>query len=351
MLLYLHIPFCDSKCHYCSFNSYVEKTYLKKEYFEAVKKQLIYEIERFNVKKNSIETVFIGGGTPSTVEVSFYEKFFETLLPYLKKDIEITIEANPNSAKQEWLKGIRSLGVNRISFGVQSFNDKKLKFLGRTHSSKQAVNAIYNAKEAGFYNISLDLIYATAMDSKELLQKDIEIAFSLPINHLSAYSLTIEEGTPFSKTPQVQKDEENIAFWFADEIKKRGFEQYEISNFGKYRSKHNLGYWRYKDYIGIGSGAVGFLKNRRFYPSKSPEEYIKNPLKTDTEILTEQDIITEKIFLGLRSIVGVNRKVLKKEQIEKFEILVKNGKIFEKNGIYYNNNYFLADEISLFVLN
>lgn len=349
MLLYIHIPFCDSKCFYCSFNSYTQKHYLKDDYIKALLKQIDFELKRFDVKKEEIETIFIGGGTPSVLQAKYYEKIFKKIEPFFKKDIEITIEANPNSAKYEWLKAVKDLGVNRVSFGVQSFDDNKLKFLGRAHNKKDAVAAVKNAFKAGFENISLDIIYESALDTKELLKKDIDLALSLPINHISAYALTLEENTPFFNKKEVKKDDESMGYFVAEMINKK-FPQYEISNFGSYQSKHNLGYWRLKEYIGVGAGAVGFSKNQRFYTQNSLDEYIKNPTRVDIEHLSHNDLIVEKIFLGFRSIIGVKKDILNDEMIKKADILIKNGKISEKNGKLYNKNFFLADEISLYII-
>ena len=161
MLIYIHIPFCDSKCSYCSFNSYVDKFSLKETYMQALLKQLSFELQRFGATQNSIETLFIGGGTPSTVEPELYEPIFTLLRPYLQEDAEITTEANPNSATYEWIVGMKNLGVNRISFGVQSFNDEKLKFLHRAHNKDDAIIAVQNASKAGIKNISLDMAFLT----------------------------------------------------------------------------------------------------------------------------------------------------------------------------------------------
>jgi oxygen-independent coproporphyrinogen-3 oxidase len=316
---------------------------------KAILQQLDFELERFQAKAESIETFFIGGGTPSTISPELFAPFFEKLAPYLAKDAEITTEANPNSATQKWLEGMRQLGVNRISFGVQSFHEEKLKLLGRNHHAKQAIEAPCNAKEAGFENISIDLIYGTHIDTKALLAEDLRTAFTLPLNHLSAYSLTIEEGTKFLDTPEVSQDDENLAYWFTKEIKKR-FLQYEISNFGTYQSKHNLGYWKYKDYIGIGSGAVGFLENRRFYPSNSIEHYIDNPLGIEEEHLTPEAIKSEKVLLGLRSIVGIEKKLLSGEEETRAKYLIEEGKLYLKDSKFYNPNFFLSDEIALYLL-
>ncbi len=349
MLLYIHIPFCDSKCHYCAFNSYVDKFHLKENYMKALLKQLLFELDRFSVDGVKIETVFIGGGTPSCVEASLYSEIFELILPFCLDDAEITTEANPNSATLEWLTKMRSLGVNRVSFGVQSFNDEKLKRLGRAHNSKQAREAVQNAKKAGFENISLDLIYAFSGDSKELLECDLNEAFSLPINHLSAYALTIEEGTVFAKSPQLSSEKLELTKWFFEEIAARGFLQYEISNFGTYQSKHNKGYWLYKDYIGAGCGAVGKKGNVRFYPQTSVEAYIEDPLEITQEFLDEKDQKIEKLFLGFRSIVGVWNALLDAHELKRALLLVDEKKLRLEGEFFYNDDYLLADELALFI--
>ncbi|WP_372999659.1 radical SAM family heme chaperone HemW [Sulfurimonas sp.] len=349
MLLYIHIPFCDSKCSYCAFNSYVDKFHLKEKYLKALLIQLDFELKRFDANVQTIESIFIGGGTPSTVSPHLYKPIFQLINPYLQDDIEITSEANPNSATNEWLKGMFELGVNRISFGVQSFDREKLKLLNRAHQSQDAKNAIINAKEIGYKNISLDLIYATLGDTKELLEHDLETAFSLPINHLSAYALTIEEGTPFESKPYMSKETLKLTTWLFKEIEKSGFKQYEISNFGKYKSTHNLGYWKYKDYIGLGSGAVGKLSLQRFYPTTIVEDYISNPLDIRTEELTLEDKKIEQIFLGLRSCVGIDYDILNDQEQKRAEILVDEKKLLLKNGRLYNDEYLLADEIALFL--
>jgi oxygen-independent coproporphyrinogen-3 oxidase len=348
-MLYIHIPFCDSKCSYCAFNSYVDKFHLKQEYIDALVKQLTFELTKFNTKKKSITTLFIGGGTPSTISPHLYKKLFEKIRPYLSPDAEITSEVNPNSATKEWLVGMKELGVNRLSFGVQSFNDDKLKLLNRAHNASQAKEAIIQASKVGFKNISLDIIYATYGDTKELLFHDLQESFKLPINHLSAYALTIEDGTAFEGKPQMSQETLKLTSWLFKEIEAHGFEQYEISNFGSYKSKHNLGYWKYVDYIGLGSGAVGKKNKQRFYPTTDIDEYIKNPLNIRTEELSQEDIKIEKIFLGLRSIVGVKKSILSKDELQKTKILVDEKKMYVKNDIFYNFDYLLADEIALFI--
>ncbi len=241
------------------------------------------------------------------------------------------------------------LGVNRISFGVQSFNEEKLKFLGRNHNKKLAIEAVLNAKKAGVKNISIDFIYGTKLDNKNLLLNDILIAEKLPINHLSAYSLTIEENTIFFKKPNAGKDSLILAKFFTDKIKNMNLPQYEISNFGTYQSIHNLGYWNQDNYIGIGAGAVGFLKNRRFYPSKDIEKYISNPLYKDIENLSKNDLHVEKIFLGLRSKIGIPIDEFNNKELINIETLLKSQNLKAHGGKIFNTDYFLSDELALFI--
>lgn len=348
MLLYIHIPFCDSKCSYCAFNSYVDKFSLRQAYMEAMHVQLASELKRFGVSKtNRIETVFIGGGTPSTVEPSLYKALFEMIEPYLADGCEITSEANPNSATRSWMEGMFELGVNRLSFGVQSFDDAKLKTLGRAHNTRHTLEAIQNAAEIGFNHLSLDLIYGVRGDTKALLQSDIDRAFTLPIDHISLYALTIEEETAFEKTPEMAEEELELTQWLFDQIKAKGFDHYEISNFGRYRSRHNLGYWEHKNYIGIGAGAVGFMQNERYYPSNGVEYYIQHPNEITTEKITPDALLSEKLFLGFRSCVGVEGSILTEKQKSHADMLCREGLLEYRNQRYFNPNFLLADEIAL----
>lgn len=350
MLLYLHIPFCDSKCFYCAFNSYTSLHSLQDEYMKALEIQLKYELSKQNKK---IETIFIGGGTPSTIKPIYYQKILEIIKPYIIDNCEITIEANPNSATKQWLEGIYNIGINRVSFGVQSFDDDKLSFLGRNHNHTQAAESINNAYSIGFKDINLDIIYDTSLDTKELLDIDLSIIKTLPINHISAYSLTIEEGTKFFNKSNVKVEHEDLANYLFNELNSLGFKQYEISNFSKdntAKSKHNLGYWEYKEYLGIGSGAVGCVENKRYYGIKDVIKYIQNPLKyDDIEVLTKDDIIIEKLLLGFRSEVGVSIDILNDTQKEKLTDLVKLDKVEIKHNRVFSKDFMLADELALYL--
>jgi oxygen-independent coproporphyrinogen-3 oxidase len=305
--------------------------------------QIDKEIERFDISSCDIESIFIGGGTPSAVEYSYYKEIFAKILPYCKDDIEITTEANPNSATYEWLSGMKDIGVNRVSFGVQSFDDSKLKLLGRNHTSNIAKKALEEASKL-YKNISLDLIYNVKGDTISLLQSDLDIAISSGINHLSAYSLTLESNTKFEDS-DMAVDDDGISYQFISMIDKQ-LPQYEISNFGHYHSLHNMGYWQYRDYVGVGAGAVGFIKDKRLYPSADVKSYIDNPNNISIEELSYSDIVFEKIFLGLRSCVGVDMSILDKKRVD---ILDSEDKVYIKDNRVYNKNYLLADEIALFL--
>jgi len=317
---------------------------------KALNTQLQEELKK---TKEPLKSIFIGGGTPSSIESSLYNDIFISLQNFIDKNTEITIEANPNSTTKEWLEHLKNLGVNRVSFGVQSFDDKKLKFLGRNHNKTMALNSIQIASQVGFKNINLDIIYDTAVDTQELIDSDLEIIKTLPINHISAYSLTIEEGTKFFNRPEVKIENVDMASYIFQKLYDFGFTQYEISNFSKSveaRSKHNFGYWEKEDYLGVGAGAVGCIGNERYYPKKEVQAYINEPLiYEEVEILDSEDIKFERIFLGLRSLAGVPLSLFDEKQKEKVALLVQEKKITIKNELLFNNDFLLSDEIALFL--
>jgi len=318
---------------------------------KALKIQLTNELKKIPNKK--LKSIFFGGGTPSCIDAKYYTEIFEELKNFISKDTEITTEANPNSASKQWLEEMKGHGVNRVSFGVQSFDDKKLKFLGRNHNHTQAINAINWAYEVGYKHINCDIIYDTTLDTKELITNDLNIIKTLPIDHISAYSLTIEEGTKFFDRTNVKIEDEDMARYIFEFLKENNFIQYEISNFSKNkeaRSKHNFGYWEKDEYLGVGAGAVGCFKDTRYYPLKDVQEYINTPLKYEKEeFLDKKDIKFEKLFLGLRSAVGVSLDIFTKSELKRINLLEKEKKINIKNNRIYNNDFMLTDEVVLFI--
>ncbi|MSN96982.1 coproporphyrinogen III oxidase family protein [Campylobacter sp. FMV-PI01] len=343
MHIYIHIPFCSSKCPYCAFGSSTDSFNLVERYFEA----LLFEIK--NSTLNKISTIFIGGGTPSVISAKFYEKIFDEFRDFLDIKTEITTEANPNSATLKWLKDMKNLGVNRVSFGTQSFNDEKLKFLGRNHSSIHTKKAVLNAKKVGFKNINVDIIYDTKFDDKKMIEFELLNLAKLDLTHISAYSLTLEENTPFYNKSSFKKDSVNLAKFLFLGLENLGFKQYEISNFGQI-CKHNLAYWQGKNYLGFGAYAVGFKDDKRFYSPKDIKSYIKNPTFKNIENLTKSDLKFEKIFLGMRSKIGVEAKILNELELKRAKILVEEKKLSYKNERFYNQDYLLSDEIVLFLV-
>ncbi len=319
-------------------------------YMQALLKSIEYELTKYSIKKEELETLFIGGGTPSVVPAKLYAPIFELLQPHLKPNAEITSEANPNSAGREWLQGMLNLGVNRLSFGVQSFNNKKLQQLNRAHSAQEAIEAVTNAHSVGFNNISVDIIYDLQGDSTELLQSDLKQALSLPINHISSYELTIEKATNFAKRAEVKSNNESLGFFLRDFITRYGLKQYEVSNYGNSPSKHNMGYWQYKEYLGLGAGAVGSTGSKRYYPHTNIDQFIKDPNYIRIEHLKQEDILTEKIFLGLRSIVGIEKELLPLTMQKNADFLCQEKKLTLQNGRYHNNELFLSDELALYIM-
>ena len=340
------MPFCQSKCPYCAFGSSDDEFKKVGAYFKVLCLDLNFQLKSQNVKE--ISTIFFGGGTPSAVNAKFYDEIFSILAPLCTTKTEITFEANPNSANLAWLKHVKNLGANRISFGAQSFFEDKLKFLGRIHSKEQIFKAVENAHAAGFKNINLDLIYDTKFDTKKRLLTEVESLKSLTITHLSAYSLTLEENTPFAGKKSYKKDSDTLAKFMIEQIQRTGFRQYEISNFGQI-CKHNLGYWQGKNYLGVGAFSVGFVNGTRYYAKSSIDAYIAQPTHREKEILSQSELAREHIFLGLRSIVGVEARRLNEAQRKRANLLVENEKLLFKNGKFYNPNFLLSDEIALFI--
>lgn len=355
MILYIHIPFCNSKCGYCSFNSYANQDHLKQEYMKALKVDIIDSLKQNN---QQIDSIFFGGGTPNSVDSKFYAEIFEAIHKYadVSQSCEITTEANPDMITQKWCKDMQSFGVNRISVGVQSFFEDKLLFLQREHSYKDIHQSIDTIYKSGISNISIDLIYDAPQDDKNRIFEEIKKASNLPINHLSAYSLSIEKDSKLGKI----YDENPQTHSFFEEIKEAlvhyGFNIYEVSNYSRgYKVKHNLAYWRGEEYIGCGGGAVGRKGFIRYYPQTNIEKYIKNPLEKRLEYLKEEDLRNEAIFLGLRCEIGVDIEVLKDSK-KKIQILLEEKKChlvkdtLTGKEFLVANDFFIADEIALWLM-
>lgn len=347
-MIYIHIPFCESKCPYCAFNSYVSAKNQHSRYMDALLVQLKADLSRFDMCR--AQSVYIGGGTPSAVDAALYAPLFQILAPLLAPDAEVTIEANPGSLTPRWAETMRRYGVNRLSLGVQSFDDEKLGVLGRVHSGDQARRALQTAQAAGFKAINLDLIYGVAGDTFKSLQADLSAAQTHGATHISAYMLTLEEETPFETRADLTLDDEPLLRRFAEAIEEAGYPRYEVAAFGQIPSRHNSGYWAGKEYLGVGAGATGTVGGVRYEPHKNPDRYITDPLFRTEEIIDENTWKTERIMLGLRCALGVEQNWLNAAQRARADRLVQEGRFVYQAGRYFNLDFFVADEAALYLL-
>jgi oxygen-independent coproporphyrinogen-3 oxidase len=324
--LYLHFPFCISKCPYCDFNSYQLK---EENQISSYISAFYQEITTYSkkLKKNNIKTIYLGGGTPtilSGVQIYNILEFCKSKFT-IDKDAEITIEANPGTLDGEKLKLLIESGINRLSLGAQSFNNLFLKKLGRIHNTQDIIDSYYLAREKGFNNINIDIMFALPGQTKENLQVTLKKAISLKPDHLSLYNLTIKPGTEYYKKYKKGKlklpteDEEYDMYnWAINFLEESDFEHYEISNFARpyKKSMHNLIYWQNKPYLGIGAGAYSFIKGYRYMNYENPARYIKeimsDKLPVDNgEKLSLRKRMIETIILGLRTKDGVGYKKFK----------------------------------------
>ena len=314
---YVHIPFCTQICYYCDFS----KVFIKNQPVDSYLEHLIEEYNSYDIKK--LRTLYIGGGTPTALsapQLAFLlEKLTDKLdLSYLE---ELTIEANPGDLDQEKIAVLKDSPVNRVSLGVQTFNDRMLKQIGRSHLEKDIYENIANLKKAGFDNISIDLIYALPKQTMEDVKTNVAKAIALDIPHMSLYSLILENHTVFmnrmrrGKLPLPKEDLEAEMFeYIIAELEKAGFEHYEISNFSKpgFESRHNLMYWDNAEYYGIGAGASGYVDGVRYKNHGPIRHYLQaveaGNARVQEEVLTLKEKMEEEMFLGLRKKSGVSKK-------------------------------------------
>ncbi len=323
--LYIHIPFCKRKCPYCDFYSQSITPDTEIQYVDAI----VRNIQKY--KNTEVDSIYFGGGTPSILSDFSYQRIFSAIKNNFKLiEPEISLEANPCSVNLNKLKFFRNVGFNRISFGVQSCVDSELERLGRLHNFDQAKTAILNAKEAGFDNISADLMIGIPEQTSESLSVSLVELLKLPMKHISAYMLKIEKNTPYNTDSiiNILPDEDCVADLYLQAInvlERNGFEQYEISNFSKkgYECKHNLKYWRCEEYIGLGPSAHSFFNGKRFEVPKSLNDFISNEFQT--EIVNEEHPHTfdEVAMLRLRLTEGLSRKVCEKFNVDFQGIIIK----------------------------
>ena len=373
MGIYIHIPFCKQKCIYCDFPAYQNL----EEYYDTYLYALVQEMTMFGdaypkSRTKLVDTVYFGGGTPTELSLLQLEQILNTIKTTynVSPDCQFTIESNPGEVDQAYLKGLHKLGFSRISFGVQTFNDKSLLSLHRSHNSKAAIDAVQWAAEVGFTDINIDLIYGLPKQTIEEIKENITLVSQLPINHISTYGLQVERGTRLYHL--VEKElislpdeslEDRMYETMMQGIQELGFERYEISNFAKNGaySTHNLKYWQYSDYLGFGAGAHSFFEgirranNRNVMPYARKIDCFEFPI-VDEEIIDQQRAIEDYCFLALRTKWGINTTVffekfnvtldsiygsILQELIEK-DLIVKDGKSYHltSEGTKHGNYVF-----------
>jgi oxygen-independent coproporphyrinogen-3 oxidase len=367
--LYIHIPFCLSKCGYCSFYS-IKSINLIPAFLSALKQEMEFYSNHFQ----SFETIYIGGGTPSLLSAKQLAEFFIAINKFYKIDAkaEITMEVNPGDVSVEYFRSLRSLGINRLNIGIQSFNDNSLKFLGRRHSKKDAIEAIDAAGTAGFTNVGIDLIYGVHHQDIKLWKRTLQKALSFSPAHISCYQLSLEAKAPLNKKYgaegiKLPKEEQQAKFFLAtsEELENAGYIHYEVSNFARnenLKSKHNMKYWQHVPYLGLGPAAHSFLDNKRWWNKPSVKNYLREiaqgkiPMENTEELSIEQ-LQLEALFLGLRTKAGIDLRRYKTKYgadlfVDKktiIDALIKNKLMELKNGFLMptRSGMAVADSLAL----
>ncbi|MBR0484046.1 MAG: radical SAM family heme chaperone HemW [Oscillospiraceae bacterium] len=329
--IYIHIPFCARKCPYCDFYSVSYRKSLAEDYVQAV----IRNLHHYQIS-DSVDSIYFGGGTPSLLSVKQISEILETCSKNFKlASPEITLEYNLTRTDGNHLHELYQAGINRLSVGTQSFSDSQLNLLGRTHTAGQNLETIRNAEKAGFRNISCDLMLALPYQTEEILSETLDILISLPIQHVSAYLLQMEEHTPFYTNREILDnlpDDDVSADRYLQTVhtlEDAGFQQYEVSSFAKtgFESRHNLKYWFCEEYLGIGAGAHSCMKNRRFCIPRDADLFCKSPVQKEITIAENACDDEERLMLALRTARGVPESAFSTNARRKFPILIKNNYI------------------------
>ncbi|WP_294229966.1 radical SAM family heme chaperone HemW [uncultured Chryseobacterium sp.] len=368
-MIYIHIPFCKQKCSYCNFHFSTSLNF-KDDMVAAMKKEIV--LRKNELQNKSLSSLYFGGGTPSILSADEIKSLIDEALKHFsfEKDIEITLEANPDDLNKEFLKGLSDSPVNRLSIGTQSFFEADLKLMNRAHTANEAEDSIKRAQDFGFENLSIDLIYGSPTSNLEIWKENLNKTIALEVPHISSYALTVEPKTALEnwiskgKVISPKEEEQNREFYYlSDFLKDHGFEHYEVSNFAKpgFYSRHNSSYWKYKEYLGIGPSAHSYNgSDVRSWNIANNQQYIKKlnahlPAKEE-EILSAEDQFNEMIMIGLRTIWGVDLENLKGKFndriLEHFQREIKQ-KLEEEILIIENNHlkipekhWFMADGIA-----
>lgn len=348
--VYIHIPFCEDICSYCDFCKYYYNSELVDKYLVALKQEIIN-----NYQEEVIETIYIGGGTPSCLSLDQIRKLLDITKIFNVKNLEFTFECNIENIDEDKVRLLTEYGVNRISIGVQTFNDKYLSFLNRKHNKSEVFQKIAMIKNY-IDNINIDLIYAIFEETLDELSLDLESFLKLDINHISTYSLIIEDNTILANNKVKNIDDEldyNMYKLICDTLLKNGYHHYEISNFSKlgYESKHNLVYWNNDEYYGFGLGASGYIDKVRYTNTRSINHYLEGNYKYIEDKLSFNEIVENALILGLRKIDGIDiRLFYNKYKIDLAKIDIVSG-LIAKNKLIYKNYFLKINENYIYTSN
>ncbi len=325
-MIYIHIPFCKQKCSYCNFHFSTSLNF-KDEMLAAMKKEIL--LRKDELQNKNLQSLYFGGGTPSILSPDEIKSLIDETLKYFsfEKDIEITLEANPDDLDRNFLKGLSDSPINRLSIGTQSFFEADLKLMNRAHTASEAEDSIKRSQDFGFENLSIDLIYGSPTSNMEIWKQNLNKTIALEVPHISSYALTVEPKTALEnwiskgKVISPKEEEQNQEFYYlSDFLKDKGFEHYEVSNFAKpgFYSRHNSSYWKYKEYLGIGPSAHSYNGfDVRSWNVANNQQYIKKLnsglLAKEEEILSQKDQFNEMIMIGLRTVWGVDLTWLNKK--------------------------------------
>ncbi|MGM0377838.1 MAG: radical SAM family heme chaperone HemW [Bacteroidota bacterium] len=370
--IYIHVPFCKSKCHYCDFFKST-KVDLIEQYLDRLNEEIAGRKAFFD-KKETLNTIYFGGGTPSLLSAKSITQILQNLFHHFNfsKDPEITLEANPDDLFKEYLHQLKESGINRLSIGIQSFFEEDLIKMGRRHSAHQSHQVLSDVFEAGFENVGTDLIYGLPWSNQNRLKENLRIFWEYPVKHLSAYHLTIEPGTRFGKDlaahqlKELTGEESEKRFRIlTEETAKQGFEHYEISNFCKpgWPSRHNSAYWTGEPYLGLGPAAHSFNGRQRIFNLPDINGYIEQGYQKGIRVeeLKKKDLFNENLMLGLRTQKGIDVKEMEENFPDCWQKIlplldkwIKPGFLDQKNGRLFSTSkgWFVIDGIieDLFVL-
>ena len=350
--VYIHIPFCKSICSYCDFCKFLHNEEWAKLYLDSLSK----EVDKY-YEQDIIKSIYIGGGTPSSLSTPNLVKLFSIVNKFKKiSGAEFTFECNINDIDIELLKLLKGNGVNRLSIGVESFDEKNLEFLGRKHNKKEIYSKIKLAKEMGFKNINVDLMYALPTENMLTLMSDVNKILKLDIEHISTYSLIIEEHTKIYND-NVKPIDEVLDYkmykYICNKLAKKGYKHYEVSNFAKdsYQSEHNLTYWNNDEYYGFGLAAHGYINSMRYENTRNLNKYLSDKFRFNEVLISTREDMENELILGLRKLEGVSitrfKNKFKKDIYDVFKI----KEAIDKNYLCLNDDYIYIPENKIYVMN